>query len=172
MKNQKGFSLLELLIVVAIILIIAAIAVPSLLRARVAANSSNAASSVKSVASAIQMYNMTYPDKGYPATAAALGGSSCSGLTPATPTSTESCVLDSHIATAVDTQASLNGYKYVYTAGAAAGDGSIPTFTLTAVPVTPGQTGDRGFYVDQTGTIHYSAAGTVPTAADPILGGA
>ena len=75
MRKQKGFSLIELLIVVAIILIIAAIAIPNLLRARIATNESSAAASIRSIATAQVTYLTSYPSVGYAANIAALGGS-------------------------------------------------------------------------------------------------
>ncbi len=76
MKKQKGFSLIELLIVVAIILIIAAIAIPNLLRSKMAANEASAVGSMRSVNTAMVTYAAAYPDTGYAATLAALGGTS------------------------------------------------------------------------------------------------
>ncbi len=83
MRKQKGFSLIELLIVVAIILIIAAIAIPNLLRARMAANESSAVASIRTINTGMVTYNSTYPTVGFAASLTVLGGA-----TPCTPSST------------------------------------------------------------------------------------
>ena len=88
MRKQKGFSLIELLIVVAIILIIAAIAIPNLLRARMAANEASAVASVRTINTAMVTYDSSYPDVGFAATLATLGGAD-----PCTPSSTTACLL-------------------------------------------------------------------------------
>lgn len=93
MRTSKGFSLIELLIVVAIILIIAAIAVPSFLRSRIAANESAAVAALRTVNSAEITYNSAYPTVGFASTLGALGGTSC---TP--PASTGACLIDAVLA--------------------------------------------------------------------------
>src|SRR5579863_7233765 len=106
--KQKGFSLIELLIVVAIILIIAAIAIPNLLRARIAANEASAASSLRTIDTACITYNSTY--NSYPASLSALGPSNGS-----TPTSTTADLLDQVLAPAGGVNVSTkSGYTFTY----------------------------------------------------------
>jgi prepilin-type N-terminal cleavage/methylation domain-containing protein len=132
MRRQKGFSLIELLIVVAIILIIAAIAIPNLLRARMSANESSAVESMRTINTGMISYQSTYPTVGFPPALVNLGG-----VTPCVPTSTTGCIIDSVLAGGVK-----SGYNFTAT-----GTGGPPavSYYATAVPMVANQTGIRSF---------------------------
>jgi type IV pilus assembly protein PilA len=148
-KQQEGFSLIELLIVVAIILIIAAIAIPNLLRSKIAANEASAVGTIRTINTASVMYSTTYGT--YPPALTDLGPST-------SPTSTAADLVDQPVSSG-----SKSGYRFTY--GAAS---NYLTYSITANPITVGVTGQRYFFTDQTGVIRYNLTTTAASTDTPL----
>ena len=140
MRTQTGFSLIELLIVVAIILIIAAIAIPNLMHAKMSANESSAAAGLHVLQTAELTYNNSYPGIGYATGIAELGGA-----TPCTPAAATACIIDNSLATATAGGGGKSGYYFQATGSPTGGATFNTIYIVAASPVTVNSTGKRDF---------------------------
>jgi type IV pilus assembly protein PilA len=156
MKRQQGFSLIELLIVVAIILIIAAIAIPNLLRAKIAANEASAARSVREIANAETAYHTAYPQIGFAPDLISLGG-----VLPCTPSAATACILDNKVS-----GGTKSGYQ-LFAKGFAGGSPTNMDFVGSAAPSSFNQSGVRNFCIVSDGTLRFNPGAVgLPPAPD------
>ena len=151
--KQKGFSLIELLIVVAIILIIAAIAIPNLLRSKIAANQASAVGSLRTLNTSCIAFSTSYGT--FPAALTNLGP-----VNGGTASSTSADLIDS-----VLSAGTKSGYTFVYTAGNA-----NQSYTITATPITAATTGQNMYFTDQSGVIRVDTSGAGANASSTPIG--
>jgi prepilin-type N-terminal cleavage/methylation domain-containing protein len=166
-KVQKGFSLIELLIVVAIILIIAAIAIPNLLRSKMAANEASAVGSLRTINTAQVSYATAYPSLGYAQTLGVLGGTATVCATATGATQTNACLIDNILATATGAGTAKSGYIFTWVGNNLIGTVNT-AYSLNAPPANPGTTGQRFFFTDQTGVIRYGLTSQSNNASSAI----
>ncbi len=148
-KSNKGFTLVEIMIVVAIIALIAAIAIPNLLRARHNANETAGIGAMRTLSTAMESFRAAQTPPTYPVTLATL-----SAAVPP--------YVGSTLAGATTAGTARQGYFFTYTRT------SANAYTLQGTPATVGTTGTRRFFVDQSGVIRANAAGAA-TAVSPEI---
>ena len=158
-KDSRGFSLIELLIVVAIILIIAAIAIPNLLRSRIAANQASAVGALRTINTCEITYASTY-NTGYTSTLSALGPPASGNPAPSA-----AGLVDSVLA-----GGTKSGYSFVYSPGTADGSGRISSYNLNASPLTVGTTGQNYYFTDASAVIRQNVSATASSSDSPIGG--
>jgi prepilin-type N-terminal cleavage/methylation domain-containing protein len=164
MRSAKGFSLIELLIVVAIILVIAAIAIPSLLQARMSANEASAVGSLSAIKSAEVAYDTAYPTVGFSPDITSLGGA-----TPCTPSSTSACLVDSQLSGSTPGSGGKSGFVFLATGIMTAGALNNSAFVAAAAPVLAHSTGNHDYCSTNDGVLRSQMAnpGDVPVNVLP-----
>ena len=155
-QRQSGFSLIELLIVVAVILIIAGIAIPNFIRSRMRANEAAAVANLRDISTAELIYNTTY-SIGYSPDLPSLGGSTVS------PDATHAALIDTVLCAG-----SKSGYSFTYAVVASDPQGHPIAYSVNADPISPGSSGDRHFYVDQTAIIRQNGSAAAVSTDAPI----
>lgn len=152
MRRERGFSLIELLIVVAIILILAAIAIPNMMRAKMSANEADAVACIRTINTAETTYDITYPNVGYADDLFKLGAPP-SGTAVS---STNAGLLDWVLGCSAQ-PCPKSGYDFAIVN--ATGTPIITSYQITAVPTTVGSSGKRGFCSGQLTTITFDPSG-------------
>lgn len=150
MRKESGFSLIELLIVVAIILVIAAIAIPNLVKSRMSANEASAVSSLRSINTAQTSYMVSYPEIGYADALTKLAAASSGTIGP------NSAGLLDWVLGCPSQPCQKSGYNFSIVNATGT---PVSSYQVTAVPTLLNQTGHRGFCTDQVPTMSYDPSG-------------
>ena len=152
-NRDRGFTLIELLIVVTIILIILAFTIPKITKSQIPAHEASAIASIKAINEAEMIFSSSHPDQGFTADLAILGGTEKGGGEQ---------TIDQPLATG-----RKSGYSFTYTPGEKV-NGAIRSYTVTGVPDQVGTTGQRRFFSDESGEVHYNAAGPADVTS-PVI---
>ena len=164
---KRGFTLVEIMIVVAIIALLAAIAIPNVLRGRTTANESAAIGNLRALVSSLEMYqsvNNVYPNTGGNWNAVMYNGTNQPEPDFGPPSFSHA--MDNSACPAAVGNSCTQGYRYNYVSA------SGTTYTIAGTPNDIGTTGTRSFYVDSSGVIRHclsAAGGNVATAASPTI---
>src|SRR3989338_5621125 len=170
-RSERGFTLVEIMIVVAIIALLAAIAIPNVLRGRTTANESAAIGNLRAIMSSVEMYrsvNNVYPlDIAANTWVVAMYGACPGGAGAPTPDFGPPSFCNTMAGGTTAATGLVQGYKWTYT-GVAGG----ATYTLQATPMTVNNTGTRSFFADESGLVRHCTTGvqdTQATVASPTL---
>jgi len=142
------------------LLIIAAIAIPNLLRARAKANEASAVATLRTLNTALAGYSSRCANQGYPATLASLGPGD-----PGSDRCAHAGLVDAELAAAIPARA---GYRFFYNPNAYDAQGRVVRFALAADPASPGISGVRHFYSDETGVIRWTQNGAADAESQPL----
>ena len=161
-RKQEGFSLIELLIVVAVILVIAAIAIPNLMRSRMAADEASAVASLRSINTSQVVYQSSYGSS-FAGNLGELsdGGAPANCVPSTTPLATSACLIDSSLASGTK-----SGYTFTYNPVSAGG--VVSSYGVNADPSASGASGQRHFFTDETLVVRVNAAAPA-TNTDPAI---
>jgi type IV pilus assembly protein PilA len=155
-RASRGFSLIELLLVVGVILIIAAIAIPNFLRSKMRANEASAVQNLRNITTAEVVYSTSY-GIGYSSNLTKLGG------TLVLPDVNNAGLIDDVLA-----RGTKSGYIFTYVVAATDANGNVLDYNVLADPVNPGVTGNRHFYTDQSAVIRQNQSAQAGPSDPPI----